>query len=229
MMRAIFVLLILFVLPGLALPEIAVAGPAPELPPDVLAAAKRHYESGADFYERGKLAEAHEEFLAAYRLSNLPDLLYNLGRVAEKRGQNAEAAAYYERFLREAPAAPDRPRIEADIKRLRGSAEPDPAPMRDLTAKMPPPPAPKARRLPPWPALGLLGGGATLMVIGFGLGGGALSAARQLESLDRYDPALYDRGQSLNQGAIALDVLGGLALAGGTAWTLVWYFKTRRP
>jgi tetratricopeptide (TPR) repeat protein len=224
MMRAILVLLIIF-----ALPRLAAADPVQALPPDVVAAAKRHYESGADFYERGKLAEAHEEFLAAYRLSNLPDLLYNLGRVAEKRGLAAEAAAYYERFLHESPKAPDRARIETDIQRLRSEAEPAPAPLLDLTSQMPPPPPPKPRRLPPWPALGLLGGGATLMVIGFGLGGGALSAARQLESMDRFDEALYSRGQSMNQGAIALDVMGGLALVGGATWTLVWYFKTRRP
>lgn len=213
---------------------------AADLPPDVLEASRRHYHSGATFYKQGKYAEAHVEFIAAYRLSRLPDLLFNLGRVAEKMGQPGEAAEYLDRYLREKPDAPDRREVEAEVERLRKEAGPPPAPQAPpVTPPVTPPepqalpgPSPPPRRtgptLPPWPILSLLGGGAALLVVGIGLGGGALATARQVEAAERFDPALDSRGRSLQGAAIFFDVVGALALAGGAAWTTAWFLKLRK-
>lgn len=208
---------------------------AADLPADVLDAARRHYNSGAAFYSQGKYAEALVEFTASYRLSRLPDLLFNLGRVAEKMGQPGEAAAYFERYLHEKPDAPDRREVEAEVERLRSEARPPSVPQAPPVSPVPqappsPPPAPRRTgpRLPPWPTLSLLGGGAALLVVGIGLGGGALATARQVESAERFDPALDSRGRSLQGAAIFFDVVGALALAGGAAWTTVWWLKLRK-
>lgn len=210
-------------------PTVSAAAEAAPVPPESIEAAKGHYNSGAAYYQDGKYIEAHVEFLAAYRLSRLPDLLYNLGRVSEKMGQPAEAADYYERYLKERADAPDREALQADIERLRREAAPRPAPPPAAAAPSPPkpaPPPPPRRALPPWPALGLLGGGAALLVVGVALGGAAHGAAGQVEAAERFDAALDAQGRSLQSAGIFFDVLGGLALAGGAAWTIVWW--TRR-
>jgi hypothetical protein len=83
----------------------------------------------------------------------------------------------------------------------------------------------------------LLGGGVALIVIGGGLGGGAVAAGRSVEAQARtlagqpFSQALYatqERGKALAAAGAALDVLGALSLAGGAAWTGVWLYQ-RRP
>jgi tetratricopeptide (TPR) repeat protein len=204
------------------------------LPRDVLEASKRHYETGAAFYQEGKYVEAHVEFLAAYRLSKIPDLLYNLGRVSEKMGQPGEAAEYFDRYLKERADAPDREAVEADVARLRKAAEPAPvappapAPAPAPVAVVHRAQAPPSRPLPPWPALGMMGGGAALLIVGVALGGAAQAAAGQVEAGERFDAALDARGRSLQGAAIFFDVVGALALGGGAAWTIAWWVRRGR-
>src|SRR6185436_16389718 len=112
---------------------------------DAWEVAKGHFDRGASLYEAGRFREAEDEFLQAYELSRLPDLLFNLSRAAEKQGRAAQAQEYLERYLRERPQAPDRPQIEADIARLRRLSAPPPI------APVAPAPAPAGSRLPPWP------------------------------------------------------------------------------
>jgi tetratricopeptide (TPR) repeat protein len=173
--------------------------------------ARKHYERGVVLYDAGNYAAARAAFEEAYRLSRLPDLLFNLGRVCEKQGDAQAAADYLGRFLQARPDAPDAPQIRADIARLRGAGAPGLALL----------------RRPLHEPLALFGAGAALVVLGAGLGGGALAAARGLEAADGKGApfnqdlqALQARGQALSSAAIAFDVIGGLACAAGAAWTV---------
>ena len=67
------------------------------------------------------------------------------------------------------------------------------------------------------------------MLSGAVVGGLALSARKQVISGDgAFDQALYDRGVVLNRAAISLDVIGGVLIAGGAIWTVVWLAKRHR-
>lgn len=218
-----------------------------------LAGAKQHYEKGARYYEAENFVEARAEFEEAYRLSRLPDLLYNLARVAERLDQPREELGYLEQYLKERPHARDRADIEAKIVRLRERVpavpEKPPAPPETPPAaaegRVPPEnvkaaepvsaplvvtqaPAKKKLNLPPWPALALLGGGAAFLIIGVGLGGAAISAAHSVESGMTFNADLDSRGKAMSNAAIAFDVLGAMALLAGGAWTGMWYYQRRQ-
>lgn len=204
-----------------------------------LESARREYQQGAAHYEAGRYDEALQAFQRAYALAQLPDLLVNQAKAAERLRRHEDAAAYLERYLGVNPKAPDREQIRVEIVRLRRLAAEEPATPPAVTPPpvAPPPvvappvtPAPQPRgwRGPPWPALGLMGGGVVLLVIGAGLGGGAMSAARAVESGTRFDPEADARGRALNGAAITFDVLGVAALLGGAAWTGVWYYQKRK-
>src|SRR5579872_253566 len=49
--------------------------------------AKGHFQRGAAAYKAGSYREAHDEFLQAYNLTHLQDLLYNLAVAAEHMGR----------------------------------------------------------------------------------------------------------------------------------------------
>ena len=217
-----------------------------------LAEAKLHFQAGVKAFESGVYPTAAAEFQAAYRLSKRPDLLYNLARVAETMGQPSQAIDYLEGYLRDRPDAKDRAQVRKDMERLRRLMQAErevqaaPVPEQPLTPQpvTPKPPQPVAppvapqptapaaptlwQKLPPWPALTLMGGGTLLLITGFGLGGAALSTADQVQTGMTYNRDLDSRGRSLNAAAISLDVLGGLALAAGVGWT-VWWALHRKP
>jgi tetratricopeptide (TPR) repeat protein len=209
--------------------------------------ARREYQQGVSHYEAGRFEEALQAFQRAYALAQLPDLLVNQAKAAERLRRYEDSAAYLERYLGVNPKAPDREQIRAEIVRLRKLAAESPpvVPQPGVTVTPPPvtpptppgvttappltpAPPPRGWQGPPWPALGLMGGGVVLLVIGAGLGGGAMSAARAVESGTRFDAEADARGRALNGAAITFDVLGAAALLGGAAWTGVWYYQKRK-
>src|SRR5262249_35998645 len=86
------------------------------------AAAQSHFRVGATDYDAGRYESALHEFDEAYRLSQRPALLYNIGRCYEQLGRRAEAIEAYERYLVEAPDATERVEAKARIDRLRSEA-----------------------------------------------------------------------------------------------------------
>lgn len=112
----------------LSLSAVTVAQPAPTNTPPVpavpaavdaslLKAASDHQQAGEQFFAAQKWSEARIEFEAAYQLTLHPDLLFNLGVVCERSGDNQNAIQYFERFLRASPS-PD-PATETRLQRLR--------------------------------------------------------------------------------------------------------------
>src|SRR6266571_4658233 len=66
---------------------------------DAMAEARVHAEKAAIAYRAGQFKEAAEEYKAAYRLSQKPALLFNMGQVARQAGDYQMAAFYYGQFI----------------------------------------------------------------------------------------------------------------------------------
>lgn len=205
---------------------------------DEMAAAKQHFDSGARFFQDGNYTAARAEFQAAYELSKLTPLLFNLARTAEMQGKRDEAIGFYEKYLATNPADAEdvRPKL-AKLKEEQGAAQPAVSATGGGAQPLDGGPGwlKGYAKLPPVPALATLGVGVAFLAIGIGTGVSALSIQKEVaSSSNRYwtgDVAtLYDKGKTLNNTAIAFDVLGGIALAGGAAWTGYWlYLRGKQP
>lgn len=138
-MTAKKLIVVLFALGALGAPAVAHA--------DTEAEAKAAYKRGKDFYKEGKYAEAILELRNAYKLKPHPALLRYMGDAFYKLNKAREAIQLYKRYLKEAPEAADREKIESKVRQLEliiGAedeqvAPPPPPPQATDTA--PPPPA----------------------------------------------------------------------------------------
>lgn len=209
--------------------------------------AAQHFASGAKLYQANKFEAARVEFEAAYLLSHEPDLLHNLSLTAEQQGKPLDALRYAERYLEARRAELSERELdetEGRILRLRkraaASEQATPPALSNPAERTPATPAatlaerPIAteRHRPPAGSLALLGSGAALLLAGIGCGAGALvtqSAVHDPQGVYASDyDALVKRGQGLSTAAIALDVVGGVALAGGAVWAIVDRLRPRR-
>lgn len=193
------------------------------------------------------------ELKAAYEIKPLTALLLNIGHAYLDWGRPAQARDYYDLYL-----ATDKklsPAQRAEVEKYRADAlaklteqqaqqaqQAKQAKQAQQAAQQPPPPAvtPPAPVVPPAPKtevkagpptgpIVLLSSGAALLVIGLGLGGGALAASKEVVQGDgTFDTALDSRGRTLNSAGIAFDVLGGAAFAAGAVWGISWLVKHRR-
>lgn len=66
--------------------------------------ARGHFLAGTSYFESARYAEAHDQFMEAYRLSHRIELLVNASTAAERNLDFAEAILLVDRFLDEAPA-----------------------------------------------------------------------------------------------------------------------------
>jgi tetratricopeptide (TPR) repeat protein len=80
------------------------AGPSP--------LALAHYEEGSKAYDEGRYAEALDSFTAAYDLSPLPGLLFNIGQCHRQLKQHEKSVEYFERYLKEETDPQNRPEVE---------------------------------------------------------------------------------------------------------------------
>lgn len=204
----------------------------PSVPaPQMSAVAQRHFDDAVAFYQAGNYDAAQIEFKAAYDLSRLPDLLHNLGLVAERQGRYAEAIALEERCLVEKGSSvtvPEQDEARGRIARLREllAQQAQPAGRASGTTKQPSagsPPGDTRRR--PRAAVALLGVGSGLLLAGIACGAGALATQAQASGsgpffVDEYD-GLLNRGRALEKSAISLSVVGGVVAASGAGW-LIW-------
>ncbi len=153
---------------ALALTTLALAAPAAAQPREE---ARRLYQQGVAAFDARDFATALARFQQAYVQMQRPELLVNVGATFEQLGRPADALETYRRYLALAPAAPDRPAIEARVARLAASspppAPPPPAPPPAAAARAAPPPSPATRAPSPpvWPWV-LVGGGAAVAAAG---------------------------------------------------------------
>lgn len=82
------------------------------------AVAKAHFDRGAKAYREARYQEAIDAFMAAYALDPDAVLMFNAGQASEKLARVPDALRFYRDYLRLAPAASDRPAVEASIRNL---------------------------------------------------------------------------------------------------------------
>lgn len=182
---------------------------------------------------------AVELFQRAHAVDPKPNYLFNIGRVYEEAGKLAEAAEYYQRFVRE-PGV-DLESRELALGRLRVIREileateprPEAQPPPRTSPEPEPEPEPESPAVPPRTrkvriaGYVLLGVGAAAIAGGGVFGGLALRQSHDLENTAGYDARheLIDAGQTNAAIADGLFIGGGvLALAG-----LVMVLSTVRP
>ncbi|MDB4957831.1 MAG: hypothetical protein JWO36_5400 [Myxococcales bacterium] len=103
------------------------------------AASLDYYGKAKRAYAAEKFAVAIEELEHAYREFPAPEYLHDIAQALRRLDRCAEAVGYFERFLAEMPAAPNRVRVEAQLVELRAQCPAEPAVV-EAAATAPPPP-----------------------------------------------------------------------------------------
>lgn len=106
-----------------------------------LALAKRHFETGHEYYKRGEYAAALREFQESYRLSNRPQLLHNIGMCLFQLEDYAKAIEFFDRYLKENPIGEERAGTEEYLARAKQKLPPQKLrkPVRQPPPVAPPP------------------------------------------------------------------------------------------
>jgi tetratricopeptide (TPR) repeat protein len=95
------------------------------------------YDEGQKLYDAKSYEAAAEKFRAAHALDPDPVYLFNMAQALRFAKKCDAAVAYYQRFLDEVPAAPNRADVEGYLAEVRRCATPREA----VEAPLPPPPA----------------------------------------------------------------------------------------
>jgi tetratricopeptide (TPR) repeat protein len=83
--------------------------------------AREHYLQGDAFYKLDRYANALGEYEQAYISKPDPSFLYNIAQCHRLMGNRSEAVKFYRRYLKDAPAAPNREVADKHIKDLEAS------------------------------------------------------------------------------------------------------------
>ncbi len=82
--------------------------------------ALQRYQIGRELYRAGKIPEAEAEFRSAFDLfPESAKLAFNLGRVNERLGRQADAVRFYEAYLALRPDADDKAEVEKVVASLK--------------------------------------------------------------------------------------------------------------
>lgn len=95
--------------------RVAAADEGSPSPAEARERAADHYRRGMTHYNLGKFAEAIVEFEAAYKLSQEPDLLFNIAQAHRLGDEPKQALFFYDAYLRLRPNAANRADVEARI------------------------------------------------------------------------------------------------------------------
>ncbi|MBN8613825.1 MAG: hypothetical protein J0L92_24730 [Deltaproteobacteria bacterium] len=74
-------------------------------------------------YGAGRFEEALELFERSYRTSPRPELLYNIGQVADRLRRDERVIEAFSQYLEQVPDAPNRLEVETRLRVLRAAAE----------------------------------------------------------------------------------------------------------
>jgi tetratricopeptide (TPR) repeat protein len=185
--------------------------------------------SGNKHYELAEYAAAIADFKEAFRLTDRPELLFNIAQAYRLSGDCAQARTFYKTYLRRLPAADNADRVRARIDELEACAMAPPPTVAPpvvtatpVTAPVVPSPKPAHRRT--WmtkAGIAGLGGGA------LGAGLGFVFAVRGASKQDELRTAcatsctsaearsLDDAGHAANRNAVIGFVAGGVLAAAG--------------
>jgi len=202
------------------------------------AAARRHFESGRDYFERAQYDEAAREFEEAHRLSGRNALLVNLSRAHESAGRPEAAADVLDRWFEKADADdPLRAEMETRRTRLRAEAERAAAASADEKPATPEPEAPaEAEPAEPaatptheqsalWPWVTISAGAALAAggVVFFVLGRSDVDAVENPGPNTTWADIQeqHDRGPTRIGIGIGLGAVGLVAVGAGVTWLLM--------
>ncbi len=189
--------------------------------------AKAHFKLGRSYQDARDYDRAIIEYQAAYAISPMPELLFNIGQCYRLRGEARSAVLYYQRYLQLVPGggASDEARVHVAALRRTISAQPADAKLVMATMTTPEPVREDGR--PGWRWIGAGGAFAGLAMtgVGFWYGIQAHEAAAQLE--DAHGPFTHELEQVQRDGHTAqtrmlLFTGAGVTLmaAGGLTWWL---------
>lgn len=196
-------------------------------------------------YERKLFDCAINELEAAYLIRPMPALLLNIAHAYLDYGRPRDAIVYYDRYMAEEKNLA--PEARADVEKFKKQAEeklvamqgtPPPPPPIEKPVEKPEekPPEEKPPEVTPpkvdtgsqpsaaakWAPIGAMAIGGALLISGFACGGAAMSTAKTVVATDgTFNSELDTKGKSLSNAAIALDVLGGVAIVGGLIPTII--------
>ncbi|MBL9006754.1 MAG: tetratricopeptide repeat protein [Myxococcales bacterium] len=166
--------------------------PAPKADAKLEADGEELYRRGVAQYKAERYAEAVVSFEAAYRLTQAPRLLYNLGTAHRKLGHLQDAIDFFDEYLKREPTIEPERRtaVEGYLVELREQQRQKQAAAAALTALPPPPPPPAPPEKKPvyrtWWFWTAIGGAAVLTGLGIGLAVGL--RPRQTVLTNYYDP-----------------------------------------
>lgn len=204
------------------------------------AEAEKRFQQAESLYKRGEYLAAAGEYQAAYDLSGLPGLLYNVAQSYRLGGEKEKAVSAYRLFLEKAPdhqlAAVARGHLEAlerELAQAKPAGEPateaprEAVPRPDLTAQAAAPAEPARGR--PLRVAGLVSAGVGLVALGAALHYG-IEAKKASDAISENDEAWtgslldrYDEGESAETRMFVLSGVGAAALAaGGVLYYLGW-------
>ena len=210
---------------------------APEARPGVSDAEQRRaarslFDAGTIAFRQVRYEDALENFLQAYKLTNDPVLLFNIGLSYERLYRLPEAQKAFEDYLAALPEAKNRAAVEERIRiveeQIAQTPQPEPAeaPVQPVVEPPPPPPPPPPpverdkRVLPTWAFYSGLGATAVLGGVTIWSGMDTLSINDDYEK--SHSKKLKDEGQSAQLRTNLL--IGGTALlAVGTAVVGVFF------
>ena len=118
MTRFVFALTLALAVPGLA--EAQRGQPTEQQ----VERARALFVEGSQHYQGGRLEEALDRFLSAWRIVPGPELAYNVARTYERMGDARRGVEFYRHYLRHAaPDANDRQDVERRIAELEAIAQ----------------------------------------------------------------------------------------------------------
>lgn len=210
---------------------------------DDKAEAQRRFQAAESLYKQRDYLAAAAEYQAAYDLSGLAGLLYNVAQSYRLGGEKAKAATAYRLFLERAPdhqlASVARGHLEALERALAAEHGPgqEPTPPEPARGATPPTDAAVTAAATPsssgrgrgFKVAGLVSGGIGLIALGAALHFG-IEAKKASDAISENDEAWnqslldrYDEGESAETRMFVLSGVGAAALAaGGVLYYLGW-------
>jgi tetratricopeptide (TPR) repeat protein len=203
--------------------------------------AREIYKEGVRLYDLGRFDDAIAQYETAYRLSDDPALLFNIGQAHRLARHWERAMFFYRSYLHRAPAAANRDEVKLRIAEMQEKLDHEAA-AKDAAAKdaakptpTPPPaivePAPAATVTKAPPARGDEGraariAGFVLLPLGVAVVGGGIGASLVARADGNsitataaqggvYDPSKSSGGKLADGLGIALECVGGAAVVAG--------------
>ena len=122
-----------------------------------LRTAKRHFERGEKLYALTRFSDALDEYQKAFDAKPIPDFLFNIGQCYRNLGEYDAAIFSYQKYLKLAPDAPNRDKVEQLISELEAKKDQSDTQRLGLVQTRPaahepaPPPEDGAERAPDHP------------------------------------------------------------------------------